>query len=92
MDDLAGEEPVADLEVRGHHVLDAEFAGDRLDLVGRRGRHHADLMAAPPVRVHDGARLRVDLGGEFALEDILADRCEFLLREAAQRAGGSREE
>ena len=71
------------LEPRAEHVLDAELARQRLDLVARRRRDDREGVAALAVRAHERARLGEDPAREVLLEDGLADLLEHRLADAA---------
>src|SRR5262245_26355245 len=90
--DGAGEAAVAYLQPAAHHVLDAEVARERLDLVarGRRDDRHGVLAAA--MRTHDRAGLGIDLRREAVGVETLADLLHRRLGFALQQSSGLGEE
>ena len=81
----ARERSVPHLETRAKHVRDTEVAGERIDLVAGRRGHDRYRVLSFDVRLHEGARLGVDVRRESLAKDPLGHRREFRLRHAPQR-------
>ncbi len=84
----AGEPAVAHLEAAAQHVLDAQVAGDGLDLVARGRGDDREGVVAAAMRAHDGAGLGIDLRGDAVGVQALAHLQHRGLGLALQQGGG----
>jgi hypothetical protein len=88
---LTGEHAVLDLEPGAHHVRNLESARERLDLISQRGGHDPERVPLRAVRLHQRARLRVDVLREALLEHLLRLLAHHLFAEAAVGRDHARE-